>query len=537
MKYPKNRVGPSSAGAAAVRDLQTAGVPWTTRRGIDYVARTKDGAPEVWVEGGPQFASSGRVMRDGTEESIVAVSPDYRRSFYRYPYTPGTYVGAFRGIALPNGSVIDTDTSDIGIYSRPGGPGEYTWYLRRYLTDVVGVTPWSPLKTPTVSLESSNTVPMTDYGNIFIVRPPYLPMAINGREVTMSYFFTRFDGSVDLGNIEFPQPWFGVFDLASGEGGIYSLLPHLQGALPSPGIVRRWVPPVSAVVARNTVFSLHVAHWTYTLDAAADTDPRALLLYTDNAGETSWLVADISSLYFVGMPDPPERGTPPLTHYLNQNESPLEKSLMRARLSAQMVPVGGGAALLSYAYLRAVPAAPSTGYSTEWGGRLIRISASGVETVWDSDPDDFSYFQDLAYLGNGRILGKRTYGFDGTGFAVEIVASGDGGAIWETLPAEGLPVLQNQFIGNFTVVRPWVSDEQPGVVLLPAYADGEYACFRSRDGGRTWARTARIAKTEAFYRVDSMRDDGGGNFQNIQFIGTPTRPAEYNPAIPGMLNE
>lgn len=227
-------------------------------------------------------------------------------------------------------------------------------------------------------------------------------------------------------------------------------------------------------------------------------------------------------------------------HPLTDRASPATYSMNVANTTSIMEPIGDQSCILSYVYMVPDEDNPRGAYSMKYASRMFRFSSSAPEVIFESDEEEFRFFQALKYLGGGRLLAKRTYGFPGTGHAVEFVISEDSGTTWSTLAATGLPEpRENQYFGNFTLVEPWVSPEDQGLVLLPAYdpAAGEYCVYSSRDAGATWKRRGRITKSAEFFRVDTMLvSDGGGNFANIGYYGTRARPAPVNPALPDFMD-
>jgi hypothetical protein len=78
--------------------------------------------------------------------------------------------------------------------------------------------------------------------------------------------------------------------------------------------------------------------------------------------------------------------------------------------------------------------------------------------------------------------------------------------------------------------------DQRARVLLPCWdaARGAYCLYQSTDHGASWSFASVMARSDAFYRMDSnVTESGGGNFQTVSLYGQLLRRMEVDPTIPG----
>jgi hypothetical protein len=289
---------------------------------------------------------------------------------------------------------------------------------------------------------------------------------------------------------------------------------------------RGWQFPALCGVGNNTIYMVCVSNFMYANPYDADQAPVAVVMCSTNGGST-WSGVDISADWFDGMP-PPISEKPGRSPSALDLSSPLQRSLNLSMETCMLTPLGGGRLAVSYMYALADDTSPHTTYSNEYAGRTIVMSGTTVISVVDGPA-----IRAAVYLGDDVVICWRSAGFPGVDHDITFARSTDNGETWSGLTPTGLPAsMKNQHFGGLTLTEPRADSERQGLVVMPAYDDGAYNVYASRDSGNTWKKTRRITKTDTFYRVDSMlATDGGNNFGAIRYYGTVDAVAPYHPAI------
>lgn len=297
--------------------------------------------------------------------------------------------------------------------------------------------------------------------------------------------------------------------------------------------------PLSCTVGPGRVYVLLLHDWTLPTEAEGVLTPEARLLYSPDALQT-WQIRRVTEQVLEDIPWVPQ------TAALQQNYEIFgwrwTRSMNLIWLTTRLVPIGSDQALFTHAYENRHPNDPTT-TDVQLGFRVYLLSGGTMTRIMQTPPAAFWYLQDIVYVGESfgesMLMAKRTYGFDGINFNIEFVVSRDRGVTWSIVAGDGLPPdRKNQFFGNMTVIKPVSQKRRAGKVIMPAYdpAEQAYYVYETRDGGESWKRRGLITRTERFFRVDNMvAGDGGGNFDNIRYVGPIEAPAPYNPAIPDLL--
>lgn len=357
------------------------------------------------------------------------------------------------------------------------------------------------------------------------------------------------------------------------------------------------VPPV-ILASRKVIFLLVAEHWGDCWAAADETKdmrPPVWLCWSTDGGE-SWQRSNIREVFSKDFPEPrqhvmqkgrnvnwgladntlPEYGffdeaVIPLVGgkaliedtatYSHATEEGVEVFPIRTAASdmwvrahrelvdsikstVQAVMVDDSTFVMSYLYLK--DASTSVYWVPEQRMRVVRCSVDaaggGVQVVeaYDrkSDSGKSEYFEHMVHLGNGCLLAKRVQGFTGTDIPVDFMYSSDRGSSWAVMASAGLPAaMVNPYYGHM-LVDPNRTEkaDQRARVLLPCWdaARGAYCLYQSTDHGASWSFASVMARSDAFYRMDSnVTESGGGNFQTVSLYGQLLRRMEVDPTIPG----
>lgn len=593
MKYPKLWDGPNPVGEAKVRQLQQVDAPFLSASGPGFFSATTGGFSEVRGGLAVEYSATGRVRQEGVERllQVTAVSykqpflprgvaqsersnrrkllnrevrwTDYSRSF-KYPSGDSTLFDGFTfDETLFEGRLLSRRRKQIGSFQtlsvRPANqfswrPSYYRIGLQRHVIDVVDRNP--------------------------------------------KYFLTGFldTGLVDAAGAPCPLPAFFTWEWGSEDD--VRIYGFPEALLPN-SLPRRYEPPTLVSVGRNKLYVLLISNWMYSNNHTDDVSARARLFYSTNGGaswtvrdvtaqlldpdlhpahkeplmrysvmgpppsapnggvwqppleDDYWSISQVHRDRATGLPEGGGTEVKYLTHinetfpgsgvytyvknsaFVHPHTGDQQRDVVRnyMYITARFIAVGEGRALLSVLH--------HDGNNARNVGALYSVSPTGFDRLWSSEPGEaFSYIQHMVYLGGGVVLAKRTFGFDTANADVRFEISLNGGESFQEVDAVGLPGhRKNRYFGDFTLVAPYVDDSEQGVVLIPAFDEAlsGYYAYESRDSGRTWRRRGRLAKTDAFFRVDTMIvGDGGGNFERIEYFGSLTKPSRWNPAIEEM---
>lgn len=592
MKYPKLWDGPNPVGEAKVRALQKVSAPFLSASGPGFSAAKMGALSEVFGGVSVEFASSGRVRRNGKEKDIVVTSTSHTLPFFaqglaktedsnrRKLFTQRASSERYRQRrTYPSGDEVQLD----------GFIYQDEFFDARILSR--RLQPVGVVEVSSIRIESP-------IGWVSVHRVGSISLVTQVAQKVPTYFTTFLAdlGAVDEGGAPCPVPVFFVRTWGSEDTPDVFLLP--TALLPN-AIARRHEPTLAVVAGPGLIYVVDMAHWMYSSDHTTDVSARARLLFSTNGGNT-WSVRDITDLLFdkalhpgheepemlyAVMSAPPEAPgggawLPPLeddfwtvtssprnrdtglpagastsrvylsniqetaegsnvytytknTEFVFPHTASQQQDRIRNRLftTAALEALLGGVVLMSVLHF--------DGDTSKTVGALYRFTPGAADRIWTSEVGvDFSYLQDMVHLGNNIVLAKRVFGYDTADADVKFELSVDGGMSFIEVAAAGLPPLRkNRFFGNFTLLEPHIDNDDLGLVILPAYDEAEmsYFVYESRDLGQSWERRGRLARTEQFYRVDSMLvGDGGGNFMDVVYFGTNQQPAVWNPSIPGM---
>ena len=552
MKYPeapKYWDGFNSLGKKMTQGLAMTDSPFLAVRGADgTVAYKRNFMNEVVGADHPEYWTRGVVVKEGVEEVRSVAAVDVSRGFYKDNTVVLDYIGDRRGVGWRSGA--DSETSFSTEYD--------TLNPNRFKSRTVNSTADMRVLFGSIYSKQSDgfdipfsvsyptTAPRPFNVLVLPAAPRSHPLRVTDDGVDM-FTVTPLTGfATDLFGAPMTSAVYYRYNTGGGPANGFFFPSALLPAAARRNINR----PVSVTVGPNKLYALVLADWTYP-EVGEALFPSARLLYSEDGGGT-WGVQDVTGQVLDDIPWLPAAAA-------DQRDPALYDgawwgSMQMIWYTSKMVAIGNDEALLTFVFRRRSPALPLTTdfrlvsrtYRLSGGGMTLLDQQLGGEFVAFPPPPperpngpDFYITQDMVYLGQDTVLAKRVYGFPGSGIDVSWVVSENRGVTWAPVAALGLPTpLSNQFFGNMTVRVPR-SDRRPGgEVFMPVYESAEsgYYVYSTRDLGATWRRRSRIASTEAFRRVDTMiSGDGGGNFNDLQYIGTQAKPAPYNPSLPDLL--
>jgi hypothetical protein len=261
------------------------------------------------------------------------------------------------------------------------------------------------------------------------------------------------------------------------------------------------------------------------VEVGKDYRPKFWLVTTPNTEAFGALAyADLTSTIFSGarVPDPSTSG--PDTYYGVTSGRQYGIDLSVTIGSMRTAVVSDDAFLISWQ--QRMP--------DGWRQRVAKVSLTGGAVssamVYESADNTQAltpFWQNIVHIGNGVVLAKIASGWPGEGYSITFIKSTDGGETWGSpfIPAGLDSPMLNQYHGNFMVDKA-LSDDKPGLVLLPSWNPGSqaYHVYESKDAGIFWTRRGQIYKPITFQRVDTMLvGDGGGNFDDLLPGPSPAR--------------
>ena len=540
--YPKHWDGYNSLGGKMARQLDAVGLPYLKKSTHDgTLTRKHDNMYTVTGGVDDEYLSIGNIRKNATTRNVSVMSPDYRRGFVKKSAFFGTYVGKGKGISLVLSQRDAKRSSVFHYYASVPDP-------RKRVTRLIHTNNPDPIAVSGNIRSRRASGFATPFSIVFpdeaggITYRPTAPLLIPLRhrpDKTLDYMVVSSvtDQSADLFGAPVNSIFYAKINSAD-ETVNFFLLP--QSGIPDPAIRSSHMLPEMITVGPGQVFLFSLTEWGYPRADGPALFPVARIMYTANGGDT-WATVNTTDIMLDDMPWVPTTIAEQRDHLVFSMA--WFRALNMIWRTANMVAIGNGEALLTFVYPKRQAEAPTLA-SGELGFRVYLLSSTGVRRISEdvAPGAEFYYYQDMAYVGQNTVLAKKTYGYPGINRNVEWVVSYYRGYTWTTVAAAGLPNLppnrKNQFFGNLTVIEA-ISDRYPnGLVILPAYDPEELAYFvyESADLGASWERRGVLSRTEQFFRVDQMLyDDGGGNFQRVQYIGSRAEPALYNPAIPDLL--
>jgi hypothetical protein len=575
--------GPVPQGGAGARSLTE--VEWQRKVGADYVAHKKEGFLRVTGGTPVQYLSSGTL--DGSPTNLTYGSTRYQGSFHRTSENAGNSCDfGYQYFTYVYGETAATTTAHYpGIYATDAG-SNLTWTIysdttfksigRNYRTAVSEV----PFSYQTYRLLSNSwlfnipSAPQAGYwGQVDLG-------AGNGKEAKVISFYTLDNGRTD------PQGRRLVDVVIRFT---YGKSPSAEYAFPVYGRSDSDYGDGSCVVSSAKIyyFTYERFIWYGAISTSVDVRPRFWINVSVDGG-TTWSHADIRAIalndldmpqmrvaqYTTSGPDggigffnsttiplaadgsttitdttnyshiqdyeishgpPATYGTRTMYPFIVQDGDKYNANLTYIALAGKWVMLANNVALYAFPYRKTV------GGSYVWAAKILKFDGTTCSVVYTSTTTGVSteYIQHMIYVGNQTIIAKRAMGFNGTGFAVDMMKSTDNGGTWTPFTPTGfLCPLTNQYFGNFYLNRAEADPPDPAkppVILIPSWdnSTGEYHVFSSKDYGTTWEKKGKIGKPNSFYRIDSMVfGDGGNCFQDIEAAMARTRKSTIDLALP-----
>lgn len=554
-KYPKLPTGPSSLGAAAVRALDARGGDFQVSYRADGTTARIAGQFSRVTTGGFEYVTEGRIAATPNERKPFT-TPNYRTVFIPAPGRPGTeYLGAATYFGA--GPVSRNTASQPFTYPIDGAPARSAPYTNLRATSTIGglfLTAYGTEKFvgSFVHTYDDFSYPALTYRPVELRNPAKAYMRrISGvapDRVVISPFLTL-GARVDAAGRE-------LCDLA---------LIAWQERAPSYGLTLTFARPdvefipFTPIVATDdfgAFLAMERFFWHETFDAGKDYRPRLRLIRLNGKDPASLSVFDVTTILtndaYVPPPEPGNPIVPGLEDDYYAADLPLPRFVNAINTDTmalmRLCALEGNRFLVSYTALVSDPGWSSVDYRYRF--RLARIDLDApsatlfIDEALSGEPGasnaTHKHIESMLHLGGDHVLAKRIAGWKGIDHAVTFMLSTDGGATWSDLAPTGLEApLLNQNLGKMTLHRARVGGVSPAnaIVLMPAWSATEqaYYVFESSDHGLTWQRRARIARPDAFYRMDNMlAGDGGPNFDlllpgtNLLRVPDLASPGRYN---------
>ena len=525
MDYPRLPTGPTPAGAAGVRRIQSEGGEFQrTRQTIDSESKLSDDFSRATTEGA-EYISGGQLNNGDFK---------YRQAFlYIAPFIPSiadaalVNMGRGRYASWLTPVFPTPETLNYSYTIRPGDDRAYS--IRRYTADrAVRIGSFYGRGPQVGGLTFEVYVQIT--GNIFFPNAPALtltrPAPPYPEDQQLAVFLLGDNGRVDVEN----RPLQDIFLLS-----FYRDQPTIERVINTSTFTRtdaELSPFIPMVATKNVTYGV-VAEQFFKDGLNTEPrnliDPKVFILRANNHNLDAPSIADVTTQMVEDRALPVPTLVSGDLYWLPTAGNGFAGDLSNLMSSIRLVAMPDDWVLCFFRVF------VNEAGDLKWRARMVRFRFSGgftISRVLDEElPTDTQgvFYQSAVHLGENWVLAKRVEGFNGIDFDVKFTRSSDGGLTWEDVPFNGFdaPAL-NQYFGDLIVHRARTEDG-PGVVLIPAWDTTAQAfyVYESKDDGSTWTRRGRIYKPDAFRRVDSMVvGDGGGNFERLTPGPNPARPVD-----------
>lgn len=247
------------------------------------------------------------------------------------------------------------------------------------------------------------------------------------------------------------------------------------------------------------------------LSGSPAASPKVWLAFATGHNYSALSFVDVTALMFDGMPLPPVRG---FTGETWTWYAPDDGNAYNARLATTLglmraAVLPNNILLVAYAVATGSTSASDV---AQWACRIARIDFTGLGSIsitmdelsTTASRDPHYVIEDIVHIGEGQVIAKRVDylgAVQNSGRAVTFLRSVDAGLTWSEFMPTGLDanLSDNQHFGRITVHQPRSSGAH-GTLLMPSWypADSAYHAYESKDGGASWVRKGRMARTAGF---------------------------------------
>lgn len=521
MDYPKLPIGPTPAGAAGVRGLQSEGGEFQrTRRTVDTESKKSDDFSRATVEGAEYVVG-------GTHDDTKYKYRAHQR--YIMPAVPS--VASSANVNMGRGRYVAWQAPEFNYelltFSYTIRPGDNrTYQIDRFSADrgiriggFYGKGPQIGGVVFEVYVQKTVNVYYPNVPSLTLTRPaPPQP-----ESQQLAVFMLGDNGRVDSVGRKLQD----IFLLS-----FYRDKPTIERYITTTAFTRadaEFSPFIPTVATKNCTYAIVAEQFFKFGEYPGSADPKVFILRANNHNLDAPSISDVTTTMVEdrSLPIPVDIGGD--YFWLPTAGNGFAADLSRMMTSIRLVAMPDDWVLCFYRVF-----CNEMG-DLKWRARMVRFKGTSgltITRVLDEElPSDTRgvFYQSAVHLGENWVLTKRVEGFDGFNFDVKFTRSTDGGLTWVDVPMVGFhSPAKNQFFGDLVVHKPR-KDGESGVVLITAWDSNEqaYYVYESADDGTSWTRKGRIYKPDTFRRVDQMLiDDTGGNFETLIPGPDPVRPVD-----------